>query len=408
MKKNIGKQILKCVSLVVFSLYLLPLNAQVGSSFKTNLFISGKVGGGLYSSASGSNMALGGGFGVGKWIAEPLALRASADLVNAAGFGETDDAAMRLFLSMDAIWDLWTDFGKGPQDGYVRFYPFIGIGAQFRSIPDDRKSQYNVFQVSFGLHVPFSFQRHSNLAGFLEFRRFCFPEDYDNGEGQVGMNLVTLGLTHRFNVDPYHRRTAQESHTVRDDWFAGAAIGVNYSAFDIITNPNRGGLSMVGVAPEIFVGRNYSNFWTLRVEFTGLSAHEMYDTTTATAEDYKFTYLHTDLMVNVSNAIYFKRGVKWNLLPYIGVGPVWRYDDKKICMAGDMGIMLRRYINEAGDFFVDAKYVMIPPHVGGGRGPSGSIYGVGIPSITVGYIHNFGHTSTRYRLPASFSIDCVY
>ncbi len=385
--------------------------AQVGSSFQTNLFLNGKGGVVLYNNDNGMALGFGGGATIGKWVAEPLALRFGIDAASVADRQQTADGSgstLHLFASIDAMWDLRTVFGNGPQDWYVRAYPFVGIGGMFRARDNDESQLYNTFQVSFGVHAPFSLNRYSNWAGFLEYRLFLLPDQYDNNSDGVSMHYVTLGFTRRFNVDPYHRRTATESRAMRDDWFVGFGIGPNYSSFEALTNPNAGGLAMIGVAPEIMVGKNYSNFWTLRLELTGLSAHEAYDTLKQSAERYMFTYLHGDLMINLSHALYFKRGVKWNVLPYVGVGPVWRYDDKKMNMAGNAGIMFRRYINEAGDFFVDAKYVMVPPSVGGGRGPSGSIYGVGIPSITAGYIYNFGVTSTRYRLPASHSSECVY
>lgn len=401
---------LKCAIILAFSFYLLPVSAQVGSSFSTNLFISGRAGGVLYNNDNGMAVGFGGGASLGKWIAEPLALRASVDAAMVSNLEQTADGSgstMHLFTSLDALWDLWPVIGDGPQDWYVRFYPMVGIGGLFRSTPEGDLSQYNVFQVSLGFHAPFSLDRYAKCVGFLEYRLFCLPDNYDGNSDGVSMSMMSLGLTRRFNSDPYHRRTAQESRSIRDDWFAGIAIGPNFSSFDFFANASDG-VAMLGVAPEIMIGRNYSNFWTLRLELTGLSAHEQYDTLTFTAESYSFSFLHADMMVNLSHALYFKRGVKWNVLPYLGVGPVWRYDKKKMNMAGNLGVMVRRYINEAGDFFVDAKYAMIPPSIGGGTGPSGNIYAVAIPSITVGYLYNFGTNSTRYRLPASHSLECVY
>lgn len=407
---NIISKILKCLTLLVFSFYLLPAFAQVGSSFQTNLFVSGKAGGVLYNNDNGMAVGFGGGLSIGKWIAEPLALRANVDMgmIPSREQTATGGSTMHLQPSLDAIFDLWAVFGDGPQNWYIRVYPMVGIGGLFRSFDLNEDNPYNVFEVSMGLHIPFSYPRYTKWAGFLEYKYIMLPERYDRNPGNVGLNSISLGLTRRFNMDPNHRRTAQESHDVGDDWFAGCGIGVNYSSFDLFSNPNLGGMAMIGVAPEIMFGRNYSNFWTLRIGLTGLSAHEQFDTLSSTAKEYMFTFVHADLMVNISHAINFKRGVKWNVLPYIGVGPVWRYDDMVMNMAGNLGIMFRRYLNEAGDFYIDAKYVMVPPAIGGGRGPSGSIYGVGLPSITAGYIYNFGVTSARYRQPASHTLDCVY
>jgi hypothetical protein len=49
--------------------------------------------------------------------------------------------------------------------------------------------------------------------------------------------------------------------------------------------------------------------------------------------------------------------------------------------------------------------MMVPPRVAGGSGPSGSIFGVGYMAFTVGYIHNFGHSTVRYRMPVNHCTD---
>ena len=410
---------MKKILFVLFTIVsFLQASAQVGSSFSTNLFLSGQAGMSYYTNINGGSTGITGGLALGKWIAEPLALRFGIDMVNVATTRQTAAAdgssMMHFFATIDAMWDFKSIFGHGPQDWFIRVYPMVGIGGVFRSLDgyesDEEASApgYNYFQTMLGLHVPFSFSRYSGLSGFLEYKYYILPDSYDYNDGNVRMNLLTLGLTKRFTRDPYHRRTANESQSARDDWFVGFGIGPNYSTFELFTNPYSGGLAMLGVAPEIMVGRNYSNFWTLRLELTGLSGHEPFDTLSQTTNSYMFSYLHGDLMVNLTHALNFRRGVKWNFLPYIGAGPAWRYDILELNMAGNIGLMARRYINEAGDFFIDAKYVMIPPRIGGGKGPSGDIYGDGLPSITVGYIYNFGVTSTRYRLPASYSNECFF
>ena len=172
---------------------------------------------------------------------------------------------------------------------------------------------------------------------------------------------------------------------------------------------------MYGVAPEVMFGRNYSNFWTIRFQLGGLTAHEPYDTINDEAgESYTFSTLHADLMVNLTHALKFRRGKKLNVLPYLGAGAIWRYDDLKFDMAADAGIMFRYYVGIHSDFYVDLKYTMVTPRIGGGTGPESAVGGsalkpaqfwVGLPSLTVGYIYNFGHSTTRYRLPAHWCAD---
>lgn len=408
----------KAVLVVLSVLVCTGLPAQVGNSFSTNLFLSGQAGIGNYSNQAGGAWGMTGGVELGKWIAEPVALRLGLDVLNVpcmaqseninhgiSGALESREATMFINAGIQTLWDPLPLIGRAPQDWYVRFYPLLGIGASV----GDTGTLLTEFNMVFGMHIPFSFNRYSGVAGFIEGKYYLLPDRFDRGHDGASMSSITVGLTKRFNQDPYHRRTARESREANDDWFVGFGIGANYSAFDIITNPNRGGLSMIGLAPELMVGRNISNFWTLRLELTGLTAHQMYDTITQQPGDgYSFTYLHADIMVNLTHAVYYRRGVKWNILPYLGTGPVWRYDEDKMDMAGNIGLMFRRYVSARSDFYIDAKYIMVPPAIGGSRGPSDSVYGIGLPTLTAGYIYNFGTSSTRYRLPASFSNECAY
>ena len=116
--------------------------------------------------------------------------------------------------------------------------------------------------------------------------------------------------------------------------------------------------------------------------------------------------LHTDFMINLSHLLNFKRGVRWNILPYLGAGPVWRYRSQPVFDLGaDFGIMARRFMDNMGDFYIDLKYLMVPPRIAGGSGPTGSYLGVGFPMLTVGYIFNFEHSTTRYRMPVNSTIN---
>jgi hypothetical protein len=163
---------------------------------------------------------------------------------------------------------------------------------------------------------------------------------------------------------------------------------------------------MYGVTPEIQFGRNYSNVWTIRFELGGLTAHEPYDTVEKCAGDkYSYSNLHTDFMVNLTHLFRFTRGVRLNILPYLGAGLIWRYDEPTFNMTADAGIMFRYYLSHHSDIYLDMKYMMVPPTIAGIQPAAGEdlpkTYGDwgGLPSITVGYIYNFGSSTTRYRHP---------
>ena len=152
------------------------------------------------------------------------------------------------------------------------------------------------------------------------------------------------------------------------------------------------------------VGRNWSDVWTIRFELSGFFGRHRYNVETESpGRWYTFNSLHTDFMINFSHLANFNRGVKWNFLPYLGAGPVWSYRNPVFTIGADAGIMARRYIDNMGDFFVDLKYIMVPPRLTGDTGPSGNVLGVGYATLTFGYICNFGHSTTRYRIPVGYS-----
>ena len=258
----------------------------------------------------------------------------------------------------------------------------------------------------------------SRWDAFLEYKCFFYPQGFDGSFGDNYMHTITLGLTHRSSDDPFHRRTQYESRSTNDDWFVGFGVGANISSFEFEYFGNEEA-RLINFSPELMLGRNYSDVWTIRFELSGFFARErahmmphIYDDGATVVDElergawYTFNMLHTDFMINLTHLFRFRRGVKWNFLPYLGAGPVWRYQTHpRFDVAADAGFMARRYIDNMGDFYIDLKYIMVPPRIAGETGPSGSIFGVGYPTLTFGYIHNFGHSTTRYRMPVNSTIN---
>jgi hypothetical protein len=285
----------------------------------------------------------------------------------------------------------------------------LGLGVCFRAANGNYATDHE-FQAMLGGHIAYRFSK--GWDAFLDGKVHFFPEPFDQSGGGSYLTSLTLGITRNFTESPFHRRTENESRSVAEDWFVGAGLGMNYSSFSF---EHFAPFDMWGFAPEIMFGRNYSNFWTIRFELNGLTAHERFDTIENMAgPGYSFSNFHTDVMLNLTHAIKFTRGKRLNVLPYLGAGLVWRYGNVKFDMAADFGVMLRYYLGRHSDLYLDAKYIMVPPRIAGGEMgealPIGGLIGapllwVGLPSITVGYIYNFGRSTTRYRLPAHWCAD---
>lgn len=334
----------------------------------------------------------------GCWVGTSVAAQLSVD--GALAPNTAGNNSLFLFVDAEFKWDINSTFFHVYNKNYlwpVPFYPMLGLGFSACNLSDTALADY-AFHVMLGLQVPYRI--NENLDAIFQYKCYFLRQGFDNSPGDNNMHTFGVGLLYSQRRDPFHRRTIYSTRSREEDWFFGLGIGPNYSSFDLFTNTNLGGTAMIGVAPEIMVGRNFSNFWSLRFQLGGLTAYEQYDTVHQSAgASYRFSHIHADLMLNLSSLIWRHRGVKFNLMPYLGAGPVWRYDDLSFDVGADFGIFLRYYLSKKSDIYLDAKYLMVSPAIGGGRGPSDNIYGVGLPSVTVGYIYNFGKHTTRYRTP---------
>lgn len=337
-----------------------------------------------------------GGVYLGRWLMKPLAFRVAGDILMTPSYSAPDAGDATIwFGSAEFMWDVNATFfhvyNKTLQYP-IPIYPLIGLGVVQRvgSIDND-------FQGMLGFQFPVRVA--SRLDLFLEYKCFFLPHTFDGSDHGNMMHTATLGLTHRWADTPFHRRGGFESRTTRDDWFTGFGVGVLFNSFDF-ERAFQPDAKLWNVTGDMMVGRNFSNVWTIRIALSGFFGRERYGIEHTPGHWYTWNYLHPDFMINLSHLGNFKRGVKWNFLPYMGAGPAIRYKDKpKLTMAADAGLFVRRYIDEMGDFFVDCRYTMVPPRFAGSAGPSGRVTGVGYASLTVGYIANFGRSTTRYRMP---------
>lgn len=416
------------VSLLALTLWA-SASAQKELSLKENSFISLSGGMTWYvhegdSPTSGYNFSV----GLGQWIIRPLAFRLAYDGVFAPSYAKTissqyDDAsAMFHMVSGEFLWDPLATFGRVHLLGvHFGIYPIIGLGLLRRGSDTDIDNADNEFQTMLGVQVAWHRQRDSRLDLFLEVKNFFLPQRFDASYGGNNFLMANAGLSFFWGRPYYRGRRIHESRANDEDWFVGFGGGVLFSSFEFEHVFDKQGLKLWNFAPEIMLGRNYSSIWTIRLELSGLFARERYkeapvvnpDGTVSTqyvpGMPYKFGMLHADLMMNLSNLTGLRPGRKWAIMPYLGAGPIWRYDSYPVFnVAGDAGLFFRRYVGMRGDLYLDLKYIMVTPRLGGGYGPSGSIFGVGFPTFTIGYIHNFNHSTTNYRLPSNHSIECGF
>ena len=364
--------------LILLSTLAPAVAQQDRAPFAANTFLSGNFGLSFYSRTGGesnSQMGFGGGVSYGKWILQPLALRVGVD---AAMLTVNDESQTNLFASAELMWDIFSAFGT-PNERRINVYPFVGLGVYSQMAG---QSTSNI-QTMLGLHVPFSLSNGWQV--FAEYKSFILP----HGDWVSYTHTISLGATYNFLYYPYSRRSEFATHGFSEDWFIGYAMGANVSLFNFKGWDSFDNYSLM---PELMVGRNYTPRWTIRFELSGLFGR------TQDQELYRFTAFHADVLFNVSNVLDFARGRRLGVMPYLGAGPVWRYDNPMFTMSADGGLFLRYYLTPQSDIFADLKYTLLPRYIAQSASET-SRYGCGMASLTFGYIYNFGTSSTRYRMP---------
>ena len=403
----------KILTTLILAFCCLAANAQP-AVMPGSLYASIGAGGFAYSHSGNTTMSAPAfGAEIGSWLMKPLAFQLAYNGVLAPStyqFG-TNATTLFSFASAEFKWDFNATFFHVYNKTFqypVPFYPMIGLGLLWRPAVTVNGNSYhgdNEFQAMLGLQLPVRLS--DRWSAKLEYKCFFLPEGFDGSKGPNNMHMVNLGLIWRQSDDPYHRKTAFEARNTSEDWFVGYGVGALFNSFEFegLTIENAK-TKLWNITGDMMFGRNWSDIWTIRFELSGYFARHRYNVETEKPGNwYPFNMLHTDFMVNVAHLISFKRGNRLSVLPYLGAGPVWTYKKPVFTVGADAGVMFRYYIDNAGDLFFDAKYMMVPPRVAGGYGPSGSILGVGYMTLTVGYIHNFGHSTVRYRMPVNHCTD---
>lgn len=433
-KMTTKHNILKGTVLVaaLFAALLLPSNAkaQESAAYADNTFFLSFGAGATYNMPGQTLGMPSGGIYLSRWLMRPLAFRVAAELVSGPAVPLSDGstvAGMSFLGSAQFMWDVNATFFHVYNKTFLvpcPIYPLIGLGG-ILTFDGSGYDGDRDFQAMLGFQLPI--RLGSNWDFFLEYKCFFLPEGYVvDGNPTSYLHTGTVGFTRRWSDNPYHRRTGFESRNTGEDWFTGFGVGALFNSFGF-EHMFAKGSKLWNITGDMMVGRNYSNIWTIRFELSGFFArHRAHIGQVAVLDDndvpvvddngnilyedvmrpgnlYLFNSLHTDFMINLSHLGNFRRGKKWNILPYMGAGPVWRYKDPAFAVGADAGIMFRRFIDNMGDFFFDAKYIMVPPRFAGDAVENR--FATGYLMFTIGYISNWGHSTTRYRMPVNSCVD---
>lgn len=392
----------KIVLLVLLSFSTFAVNAQgFDPRFFNNQFTMFGGGMTMYNNDRALNAGYNGEFSIGNWILSDMALRFTFGVMSAENAIQTTSTFINGHC--DFMWDAITTVKRiYDADRMFSVYPMVGFGFLYRPGITDADVSYKFdadFMAMVGANFELRFESLKHWPLFLEAKYFIFPQGYDFNVKNAGLLDFTLGLKHEINYDPTHKRLPGESRSWNCDWFMGVALGPNFSIADL-DSPEVSSVERFGWNADITFGRNFSSLWSVRIALAAMSGTTekvMKEGFDAQPYDYTFFNLRADLMFNISNINGFRRGRRFNVLPYAGAGAIERFDTKELVMGADAGLVARLYLTSNFDIYVDGRYILVPPRFNWGYN---GMMSNGYTLVNAGFIYNFEPSTCRYSKAA--------
>ena len=391
----------KIILFVLLSCSTLAVSAQgFDPRFFNNQFTT--FGGGLtmYNNDRALNTGYNGEFSIGNWILSDMALRFSFGVMSAENAKQLNSTFINGHC--DFMWDVMTTITRiYDADRAFSVYPMAGFGFLYRPTITADTNTYRFdadFMAMLGVNFEYRMPFMKKWPLFFEVKYFFLPQDYDFNSKNASLIDLTLGLKHEINYDPVHKRLPGESRNWSCDWFLGVAAGPNFSIAGL-ESPEVSTMERFGWNADITFGRNFSSLWSVRLGLgimSGTTEKVWKEGFDAQTYNYTFFNLRTDLMFNISNINGFRRGRRFNVLPYAGAGLIERFDASSLVMGADAGLMARLYLTSSFDIYADARYILVPPRFNWGNGMMDNGYTL----VNFGFIYNFEPSTCRYAKAA--------
>lgn len=304
-------------------------------------------------------------------------------------YGDSSAMASSFYLTghVDLMWDVITAFSGTNTNRTFSIYPVVGLGFVYRAKNMVSPRDFDFLALG-GLSFDVNLYRNLNLFG--EAKMYLFPVDYDDNAKVADVLDLTLGLKVDINKQQYRRRKVGETLFVADDWYLGAGAGANVSL------PVQDAIAP-GVSAELTVGKYFTTCASTRLQASG-------GLLTLDGASYTYGSLHADMMLDLLNFIeqYLTRknntatlGRGFSPMLYAGAGFINRFDNNKLLVGADVGVMFRFYLNPLSDLYLDMRYTMTPPRFMGDVITTNGSLSSGVPTFTFGYIRNLGLNTCR-------------
>lgn len=324
-------------------------------------------------------------FNAGKWFSPMFGARVGWQGVN---FGADKNRFGYNYVHGDIMWD-FINTVSGLEDKRIwTLAPYASMGVILNTLDKNLYSKgfgaglglYNGFKVApkVELYVDLRgvFQNERSIghaAGRMAMFSALFGVQY--GIGRTGWDKV------KGSIDPERPLNSR----FWGDWFVYASGGVH-----AMTNA-RAWTGYTSPTAEIGFGKWFSPYAGARLSVQGISFKAP-----ETAARYKYAYVHTDLLWNLSNTICRRKGTHlWTAAPYAHFGLFNAFDDSgrfKTEFATGAGFYSAFTVSSHIDLFADLRASIVYGQVAKKKG--GMLVD---PSVSVGIAYNFTRRDLLYR-----------
>lgn len=373
-----------------------PLQAQ--REVMENTFYSVSVGGNTYQNENVSLMEATGfhvSFAVGYHLSNTVSLRAQAQVVKFDASAAKGLGARQAYGHADLMWNLINCFKGYNANRRFALQPYLGFGVAHAQGDND-------FCITAGVQLSERVGRSVDL--YLEAASLFLPAGFNNNGTFSLLPTATAGIALHLNENNQYNGDRSDTPKPQSDWYVGLGmLGINsfqYSGIGSFSDR----LHELQPAMGLSIGKEFTPCWGGRVllsgsqcKYTDWFVEEPNPVLQRLDGQFRCFSMHADLMFNMVQAFRQQRHMPRCMLdPYMGAGVLFRSDyPQELHFSMNAGLNLRLMVSRTSDIFLDVRYAITEPTFAHINYTDQHRFGVGIATVTAGYMFNFGQF--RYR-----------
>ncbi|MBQ0016194.1 MAG: hypothetical protein KBT04_04360 [Bacteroidales bacterium] len=218
-----------------------------------------------------------------------------------------------------------------------------------------------------------------------EAKSYLFLPKFDFNKMSSALVIVSAGIQHRFNDNPYRNGVGGGADKVHENWFAQIGGGINSLSYIGLQSSDR--TRLMKPAIELMVGKYLSPVMGMRLGVLGISA-------ATHVSSFNIASVHGDILFNIKNMVYPRQNRPFNLSLCIGAGMINRMDSHTMTLCANAGVQGRVWLSTRSDIIGEVRYNMTTSnfvHDVSGQSQTS----VGMITAMLGYVFNITNGSMR-------------